>query len=238
MTAQSNGARLRILVTSGATREPIDPVRFITNHSSGRTGAALSDFFARRGASVLHLGSRGSVRPELARWQEYATLEDLDTALRAALAPSTSDPSDPPFDAVIHAAAIADYRVASGPLAHKIDSEQPLTLTFERTPKLISRLRAYAAPHPIRVVGFKLTAGASPAEIEIACARLLANADWVVHNRFEDLSDITVLAAQRPFDIWSRKDQSPERAPGLDALGNALWTRLETTDAPRSRRRQ
>ena len=57
---------MKILITAGATREPIDAVRFVSNVSTGATGAALADEFSRGGIEVVLLRSEGAVRPQRA----------------------------------------------------------------------------------------------------------------------------------------------------------------------------
>ena len=98
--------RLRVLITSGGTVEPIDDVRVLTNTSTGRTGALLAEYFSRRGHAVTLLRARSAaplatpVRAE----ETYTTFADLDAALTRRL---TSED----FDVVIHAAAVSDYAV-------------------------------------------------------------------------------------------------------------------------------
>src|SRR5690242_2028312 len=96
----------RILLTSGATREPIDGVRFITNFSTGQTGAELADAFQAAGYPVLLLAGEGAVAPEKAEFRRYSSFQDLDAKLREVLGAQS-------FDAIIHLAAVSDYSVAS-----------------------------------------------------------------------------------------------------------------------------
>ena len=131
----------RILVTSGATTESIDPIRTLSNRASGRTGRAIARACYARGAEVVvvHDG------PDLP-WArtEHATsaTEMLDTVLEHA----------PSADALVSAAAISDYTVETAD--EKIRSGQDgLTLELEPTPKLLDSVRA---DHPeLPMVGFK-----------------------------------------------------------------------------------
>ena len=131
----------RILVTSGATTESIDPIRTLSNRASGRTGRAIARACYARGAEVVvvHDG------PDLP-WArtEHATsaTEMLDTVLEHA----------PSADALVSAAAISDYTVEAAD--EKIRSGQDgLTLELEPTPKLLDSVRA---DHPeLPMVGFK-----------------------------------------------------------------------------------
>lgn len=177
--------RLRVLITSGGTQEPVDGVRVLTNTSTGATGARLAEHFSRCGHEVTLLRARGAVRPEAECAEEqFVSFAELDAALTRLLAA-------PRFDAVIHAAAVSDFGVdpvdaAGNPLASrpgKFDTDAPPLLRLRPLPKLIDTLRARAAA-PLRVVAFKLTQGASAAEAGAAVRALFARArpDAIVHN--------------------------------------------------------
>jgi phosphopantothenoylcysteine decarboxylase/phosphopantothenate--cysteine ligase len=93
---------MRVVVTAGATREPIDPVRFISNHSSGRMGVAIADAARRRGAEVtLVAGHLEVAAPIGVRRIDASTVDEM----RDAVASSLSD-----ADVLIMAAAPADFR--------------------------------------------------------------------------------------------------------------------------------
>jgi phosphopantothenoylcysteine decarboxylase/phosphopantothenate--cysteine ligase len=141
-----------VVVTSGATTESIDPIRTLSNRSSGRTGRAVARACYVRGAdvSVVHDGPdlpwAAVTRVESAAEMTEATLERVAEA-----------------DALVSAAAISDYTVASE-RAEKIRSGQErLTLDLEPTPKLIDTVREAAPDLPI--VGFKAETGGDDAEI-------------------------------------------------------------------------
>lgn len=176
--------RLRVLITSGGTAEPVDGVRVLTNTSTGSTGARLAEHFTRCGHEVTLLRARSAVRASgPCREETFSSYADLDAALTRLLAAE-------PFDAVIHAAAVSDYGVeligADGQLlaaTGKIDSATPPLIRLRPHPKLLDTLRARAA-RPLRVVAFKLTHGASSAARRSEVAELFARArpDAVVHN--------------------------------------------------------
>lgn len=177
--------RLRVLITSGGTAEPIDGVRVLTNTSTGATGALLAEHFVRCGHDVTLLRARNAARPDVAcREETFFTFADLDVALARLLAAE-------PFDAVIHAAAVSDYGVelvdAAGRVqtagAGKLDTGTPPLLRLRPQPKLLDSLRARAAA-PLRVVAFKLTCGAPGNEASAAVRAIFArsHADAVVHN--------------------------------------------------------
>ena len=119
----------RILITAGATREPIDPVRFISNRSSGRMGFALAEAVRRRGANVVVVAGVTNVEPtagvELIR---VTSAEEMRAAVLDQIESAT---------AFIAAAAVADYR-PNQPASAKIKkSESTLSLELERTPDIL-----------------------------------------------------------------------------------------------------
>lgn len=146
-------AGMRVVVTAGGTREPIDPVRFIGNHSSGLMGFALAEEARDRGADVtLIAGSVSAALPEGVTLRRVeTTLELRDATLEAVRA----------ADALVMAAAVADYRV-DRPASHKIkkgsSDENPdgsLTLRLVPNPDILAEVnalvRAGDAPGLIRV---------------------------------------------------------------------------------------
>ncbi len=179
----------RILLTGGGTREPIDAVRYIGNHSTGRTAAVLADALVALGHEVTWLGGAGAREPGPGvRRERFVTFADLDAQLERLLGGEH-------YDGVIHAAAVSDFSVARGGGSDagngKIPSGQAMDLRLEPNPKLLSRLRGYSRNPDIRVVGFKLTVGADEKAARAAVTRLFDNrsSDLVVHNDFEHISD-------------------------------------------------
>ena len=117
---------LRVLVTAGPTREPIDPVRFITNRSSGKMGYAIAETAVRMGAEVTLVSGPVSIPvPDGCKLLPVETTEDLyQTMMRECVSQ----------DIIIQSAAPADYRPAET-AEQKIKKEKgrPLTLTLEET---------------------------------------------------------------------------------------------------------
>ena len=98
---------MKILVTAGGTEEPVDGVRRLTNSSTGATGGALARHFAEGGAEVLLLhAERAPLSGIPVERETFVTFADLEAALRRIL-------SEDRWDAVVHAAAVSDYSVAS-----------------------------------------------------------------------------------------------------------------------------
>jgi phosphopantothenoylcysteine decarboxylase/phosphopantothenate--cysteine ligase len=130
---------LRILVTAGGTREPIDSVRYVGNRSSGRMGFALADEAARRGAEVTVVAANVT----LARNPRVAYV-DVETAAELAAA---SRERFPGCDVLLMAAAVADYRPAA-PAAEKLKKERAerLAVELERTEDVLSALAGARRP--------------------------------------------------------------------------------------------
>lgn len=143
-----------VVVTSGPTSEPIDPVRILTNRASGRTGRAVAMACYARGADVtlVHDG------PEVS-YADVVAVESASEMLDGVLSVATD------ADALVSAAAIGDYTVEAEP--QKIRSGQELTLDLEPTPKLIDSVRE---EYPdLSIVGFKVeTSGDDEAMVEKA----------------------------------------------------------------------
>jgi phosphopantothenate---cysteine ligase (CTP) len=204
---------MKILVTAGATREPIDAVRFLSNASTGATGAALTDEFSRRGHEVVHLHGESAVLPARAMGLEiFSSAADLEQRLARQLAKGA-------FDAVVMAAAVADYRpalIAEGKI-HSDATER--TLHLVRNEKILPRLKTFS-PAPVLVIGFKLTVASNDEGRRQAVAAQFSagGVDAVVHN---DLTEIR-SSPVHPFWLWRSADATPRRLAGVSALGEAL----------------
>jgi phosphopantothenoylcysteine decarboxylase / phosphopantothenate---cysteine ligase len=153
---------LRVLVTAGGTREPIDSVRFIGNRSSGRMGLALAEEAARRGAEVTLVSANISLDPVGGvRRVEVTTTSDLAAAVRQEF---------PSCHVLLMAAAVADFRPAT-PEPGKIAREGSvgLALRLEQTEDVLAALSSIRRPDQT-LVGFAAEHGA--AAIERARAKL------------------------------------------------------------------
>ncbi|MFB6081216.1 MAG: bifunctional phosphopantothenoylcysteine decarboxylase/phosphopantothenate--cysteine ligase CoaBC [Halanaeroarchaeum sp.] len=158
----------RVVVTSGATSEPIDPVRVLTNRASGKTGRAVAKACYALGADVVLVHDGPEV--PFADVRQVTTGADMLEAVLDAVEGA---------DALVSAAAISDYTVEAQ--AEKIRSGQDLTLDLEPTPKLVDAVRERHENLPI--VGFKAETGDD--ESTVAAARdLLERVDlsFVVAN--------------------------------------------------------
>jgi phosphopantothenoylcysteine decarboxylase/phosphopantothenate--cysteine ligase len=145
----------RIVITAGGTREPIDPVRYIGNRSTGKMGAALAEAAVARGASVTLIAAAVEVPlPSEVTVVRVETAGELGAALEDAMGGAK------PPDALVMAAAVADFapaRVAEG----KISRADGLTLELSPTPDLLAGVAAAArrAAAPPVLVGFAAETG-------------------------------------------------------------------------------
>jgi phosphopantothenoylcysteine decarboxylase/phosphopantothenate--cysteine ligase len=158
-----------VLITAGPTREKIDPVRYLTNRSSGRMGYSLAEAAVRRGARVLLVSGPTSLTPpgaaEVTRVE--STEEMRDAVLRFL----------PQASIVIKTAAVADYRPKST-AGQKIKRTGPMTLELEATPDILKELSSKKTSQII--VGF---AAETENVLENARQKLLAkNLDAIVVN--------------------------------------------------------
>jgi phosphopantothenoylcysteine decarboxylase/phosphopantothenate--cysteine ligase len=149
-----------VVITAGGTREPIDPVRFIGNRSTGRMGVALAEAALDRGAVVTLIAAAVEVAlpVDRARVIRVETTGELRAALLDALfgGPGAPDAPGAPgapggpgapaaarFDALVMAAAVADFTPAR-PAGHKLARGEPLTLELEPTPDLLAEVARIA----------------------------------------------------------------------------------------------
>ena len=144
----------RIVVTAGPTREPVDPVRVLSNRSSGRMGYALAGAAWRRGAAVTLISGPASIDPPVGvALKRVETADQMANEVRAAIAAA---------DALIMAAAVADFRPAA-PATSKIKKTSGVSaIELEAAPDVLSSTRAHRANN-LRVVGFALETDAHEA---------------------------------------------------------------------------
>jgi len=135
----------RILITVGATREEIDPVRFISNRSSGKMGFALAAAAQQRGANVIAIaGSTTAPPPSGINIVRVTTADEMARAVANELERAT---------VFIGAAAVADYRPSKRADQKIKKHNESLTIELERTPDILSQVTATLKPGTL-VVGF------------------------------------------------------------------------------------
>jgi phosphopantothenoylcysteine decarboxylase/phosphopantothenate--cysteine ligase len=152
-----------VVVTAGGTREPIDPVRYIGNRSTGKMGAAIAEAALDRGARVTVIAADVDVRlPEAAGIVRIETTADLETALDRIM---HAEDGSSGFDVLVMAAAVADFRPVDA-AATKVVRADGLTLQLESTPDLLAgvartvreRSLGDRSPAPV-LVGFAAETG-------------------------------------------------------------------------------
>ena len=135
----------RILITAGATREEIDPVRFLSNRSSGRMGFALAEAARERGAQVTVVAGTTSIQPPAqVRLLQVTSAEEMREAVMKEIVWAT---------AFIAAAAVSDYRPAERAVEKIKKEEAPLTLRLEPTPDILAEV-ADARRDGLLIIGF------------------------------------------------------------------------------------
>ncbi|HEY5450949.1 MAG TPA: bifunctional phosphopantothenoylcysteine decarboxylase/phosphopantothenate--cysteine ligase CoaBC [Polyangia bacterium] len=214
----------RVVVTAGATREPIDGVRFLGNRSSGKMGAAMAEAAVARGADVTLVAGPEAPAVPGARRIDFETAADLQRVL-ADLAPRA--------DIVVMAAAVADFRPPS-PVAGKLSRRtagSEIALTLEAVPDLLAGLaRARRGARPY-LLGFAAETVGGDALAERAAAKLREKrCDAIVANDVSargigfgaDDNQVTLL-----FGDGARHEiaRAPKRAVA-DSLWNLLAGRL------------
>ena len=166
-------AGLRVLVTSGPTYEPIDPVRFLGNRSSGKQGHAIATACADAGADVLLVtGPTAEPAPASVETVRIETAEQMRAACEQGL----------PVDIAICAAAVSDWRAAAPQeqKIKKVQGDSAPTLALAPNPDILARLSAPGPKRPRLVVGF----AAETEDVEANAAAKLAakGCDWILGN--------------------------------------------------------
>jgi phosphopantothenoylcysteine decarboxylase / phosphopantothenate---cysteine ligase len=187
-----------IIITAGPTHEPIDPVRYIANRSSGRQGFAIAEALAKRGAKVTLIAG-----PVTLETPEGVTRINVETAREMAAAVDTALPAD----AAIMVAAVADWRVDGAAQKIKKDgSDAPPTLTLVENPDILASL-CHSARRPALVVGF---AAETENIIPHAQAKLAKKGcDWIVANDVSgdvmggDANSVHIVTA-KGVESWDR----------------------------------
>lgn len=207
----------RILVTSGPTHEPIDPVRYIANRSSGAQGTALARALRDQGAEVVFVTGPAEVPPpdgvEVVAVQSAL---EMEAAVQAAL----------PVDAGVFAAAVADWRVASASDRKLKKSKDGLpVLEFAENPDILKTVSRMTEGRPPLVVGF---AAETNDVVENATAkRLRKGCDWIVAN---DVSPATGIMGGQENAVILISDQGAEEWPrmGKAEVATRLAARIAT----------
>jgi len=207
------------IVTSGPTHEPIDPVRYIANRSSGRQGHAIAAALAALGARVtLVSGPVGVPDPPGVTVRRIESAQQMLAACQAAL----------PAEIAVCAAAVADWRVASaaGGKIKKVPGGAPPTLALVPNPDILATLSAPGPRRPALVVGFAaetddLLANAQAKRVRKGC-------DWIVAN---DVSPATGIMGGAENTVHLITAEGVEDWPRLakDEVARRLAARIAAT---------
>lgn len=192
---------LSAIVTSGPTFEPIDPVRFIGNRSSGKQGIAVAQALSDAGAKVtLITGPTSENLPKDAKIIAVETAEDMLAACKAAL----------PADIAVFCAAVSDWKVKS-PFTQKLKkraNETVPSFELEKTPDILHTISTLKSNRPKLVVGFaaeteKLKSNASAKLKTKACDWMVAN-DVSGHQVFGKDETSALFITARESESWAR----------------------------------
>ena len=209
----------RVLVTSGPTHEPIDPVRYIANRSSGAQGSAIAKALMELGADVIFVTGPADVQPPIG-----VHLIEVETAIQMLEAVE----KEMPCDAAIFAAAVADWRVVDTPSSKikKVNGQLPV-LEFAENPDILARISNRTKTRPDLVVGF-----AAETEDIIANAtkkRARKGCDWIVANDVSPETGImggsenaVTLITSQGAQGWDRMSKSAVARQLAMKIANAL----------------
>ncbi|MDP2632724.1 MAG: bifunctional phosphopantothenoylcysteine decarboxylase/phosphopantothenate--cysteine ligase CoaBC [Candidatus Curtissbacteria bacterium] len=163
----------RVLVTSGATIEKIDDVRYITNRSSGKMGTAIAEECYKQGADVLLIRAKNSQTPRyLIKEELFATTQELFELIKKNIKN---------YDYIYHAAAVGDFFVKN-PKGGKISSKSGLTLQLHKQIKIINQIKKLNPK--IHLIAFKAEFSQSEKKLKEAAIKKLheSKADAIIAN--------------------------------------------------------
>lgn len=194
----------RVIVTAGPSREAIDPVRYISNHSSGKMGYAIASAALEAGADVVLItGPTSLTPPPGARVIEFATTDELAAAVQSEFGDA---------DCLIMAAAPSDYRPAAAGDEKIKRLEKPLELTLQPTPDILRALSDRKRQDQL-VVGFALETsdGLANARRKLTDKQL----DLIVLNEVgpgrafdSDTNEVTLLMPDAEPEVWPQASKA------------------------------
>jgi phosphopantothenoylcysteine decarboxylase/phosphopantothenate--cysteine ligase len=162
----------KAVVTSGATIEPIDPVRFISNHSSGKQGHAIAESLRDAGADVTLITGKTSIpNPAGMTLVHVDTADAMLEAVKQAL----------PADIAVCVAAVSDWKMMQAASAKMKKEQGTPTLTLTENPDILRFISKEASPRPALVIGFAAETGGDLHQKALA-KRLRKGCDWLLAN--------------------------------------------------------
>ena len=204
-----------VVVTAGGTREPIDAVRFLGNHSSGRMGTAVAEEARRRGAEVTLIASHLSVDPPTG-------VEVVQAPTAADMARETLSRGD--ADVVVMAAAVADYRPADPETEKRSKDGEPWRLELEPTDDVLRTLGEQSANGRV-LVGFAAETGDGGLD-RARAKRTGKNADLVVYNDVAR-SDVGFEAGENEVVLISEAGERTVSKAPKSRIAAEIWDEVE-----------
>ena len=206
-----------ILITAGPTREPIDPVRFLSNHSSGKQGYAIAEALHARGATVTLVSGPVSIAPP-----SGVNLIKVETARQMLKACEDALPAD----VFVSVAAVADWRPAA-PSDAKLklkNKDEPVKLEFVENPDILKTLSNHPKQRPGLVVGF----AAETHDLEKYARGKLEKkgCDWIIAN---DVSGDVMGGANNQVSLYTA--ETVEKSPNASKGQIADWIAARITRA-------
>jgi len=217
LVATSDLVGKKIIITAGGTREPIDPIRFIGNRSSGKQGFALAMAAASRGAQV-HLVTANTDLPSI----EGITITNVETAEQML---AVLDFEFPHCDALIMSAAVADARVVNYS-DMKIGKESLSTLSLVNNPDILKSLSSVKKPGQI-IVGFAAETISDMNELEASASAKLSSKslDLIYVN---NVSNGAIFGSEKTKGLIIDKERNVIEVPEIskDTLSDILLDQL------------
>ena len=204
----------KVLVTAGPTHEPIDPVRYIANRSSGRQGYAIAAELAALGAEVVLVsGPTQLAPPPGVRRIDVQTAREMLAACEAAL----------PVDAAVMVAAVADWRTqtAAGVKVKKAEGAPTPTLTLVENPDILAALSAPGPRRPALMIGF--AAETNDLKAHAGAKLVRKGCDWIVAN---DVSGDVMGGAENAVSILTSDGVEDWPRQSKDAVARALALKI------------
>ena len=191
----------KVLVTSGPTHEPIDPVRYIANRSSGAQGTAIASALVGLGAEVVFVTGPAEVAPP-----DGVTVVRVESALEMEAAVAAALP----VEVAVFAAAVADWRVKSASARKLKKTKDGLpVLEFAENPDILAGVAQLGEGRPALVVGF--AAETDDVVVNATAKRLRKGCDWIVANDVSPETGImggqenaVVLISESGIEEWPR----------------------------------
>ncbi len=208
----------KVLVTAGGTSEAIDPVRVLTNTSTGETGIQIAQNLKNAGFEVSLLLAQSSTAQthydsdlKVTRFSDFHSLQDL----------IKKELSSAEYQTVIHAAAVSDYSVDRVETLkgekisnhQKIHSGEGIKIALKPNPKIVNSLREFSKNKKIQVISFKLTTAGEVPSLQTY------DSDFIVHN---DLGGLSRGTDRHEGSIYSKSGQVVSRFESKSGLSLAI----------------